>query len=92
MENSSGRYSASAAALFHRMTMDAVSDLDLPRTPPLAAPEEAIQMSARAWQRELRLHQGRVGIRLLVVHIGQQADVCAAAAAARWGRTRTCLR
>jgi hypothetical protein len=27
-----------------------------------------------------------------VVHIGQQADVCAAAAAARWGRKRTCLR
>jgi len=58
----------------------------------LAAPEEAIQMGARAWQRELRLHQGRAGIRLLVVHIARPADVCAAAAAARWGRKRTCLR
>jgi hypothetical protein len=49
-------------------------------------------MGARAWQRELRLHQGRAGIRLLVVHIARPADVCAAAAAARWGRKRTCLR
>jgi hypothetical protein len=49
-------------------------------------------MGAQAWRRELRLHQGRAGIRLPAVHIGQQADVCTAAATARWGRYRIYLR
>jgi hypothetical protein len=40
-----------ATAIFHNMTVDAVSDLDLSYTPPLCSPWEAIQMGAQAWLR-----------------------------------------
>jgi NADPH-dependent 2,4-dienoyl-CoA reductase/sulfur reductase-like enzyme len=38
-----------ATAIFHAMTADAVSDLDLSYTPPLGSPWEAIQMGAQTW-------------------------------------------
>jgi len=38
-----------AAALFHEMTVDAVSDLDLSYTPPLGSPWDAVQMATQAW-------------------------------------------
>jgi hypothetical protein len=45
------RVDIAAAAIFHGMTTDAVSDLDLSYTPPLGSPWEAVQMAAQAWVR-----------------------------------------
>ena len=46
------RVDIAAAAIFHGMTIDAVSDLDLSYTPPLGSPWEAVQMGAQAWVRD----------------------------------------
>ena len=43
------RIDIAATAIFHGMTVDAVSDLDLSYTPPLGSPWEAIQIGAQAW-------------------------------------------
>jgi NADPH-dependent 2,4-dienoyl-CoA reductase/sulfur reductase-like enzyme len=48
------RIDIAAAAIFHHMTVDAVSDLDLSYTPPLGSPWEAVQMGTQAWLRETR--------------------------------------
>ena len=40
-----------ATALFHEMTIDALSDLDLSYTPPLGSPWDAVQMMAQDWCR-----------------------------------------
>jgi NADPH-dependent 2,4-dienoyl-CoA reductase/sulfur reductase-like enzyme len=48
------RIDVAATAIFHGMTVDAVSDLDLSYTPPLGSPWEAIQMGAQAWTRQVR--------------------------------------
>jgi NADPH-dependent 2,4-dienoyl-CoA reductase/sulfur reductase-like enzyme len=48
------RIDIAATAIFHHMTVDAVSDLDLSYTPPLGSPWEAVQMGAQAWTRENR--------------------------------------
>jgi NADPH-dependent 2,4-dienoyl-CoA reductase/sulfur reductase-like enzyme len=45
------RIDIAAAAIFHGMTVDAVSDLDLSYTPPLGSPWDAVQMGAQAWTR-----------------------------------------
>jgi NADPH-dependent 2,4-dienoyl-CoA reductase/sulfur reductase-like enzyme len=45
------RIDIAATAIFHNMTVDAVSDLDLSYTPPLGSPWEAVQMGAQAWLR-----------------------------------------
>jgi NADPH-dependent 2,4-dienoyl-CoA reductase/sulfur reductase-like enzyme len=45
------RIDIAATAIFHNMTVDAVSDLDLSYTPPLGSPWEAVQMGAQAWTR-----------------------------------------
>jgi NADPH-dependent 2,4-dienoyl-CoA reductase/sulfur reductase-like enzyme len=50
------RIDIAATAIFHGMTVDAVSDLDLSYTPPLGSPWEAVQMGAQAWIRATRLH------------------------------------
>jgi NADPH-dependent 2,4-dienoyl-CoA reductase/sulfur reductase-like enzyme len=44
-----------AAAIFHRMTVDDLSQLDLSYTPPLGSPWDAVQMAAQAWVREHQL-------------------------------------
>ena len=44
-----------AAAIFHGMTVDGISDLDLSYTPPLGSPWDAVQTGAQAWTR----HAGR---------------------------------
>ena len=41
-----------ATAIFHGMTVDAVSDLDLSYTPPLGSPWDAVQMATQAWVRQ----------------------------------------
>jgi NADPH-dependent 2,4-dienoyl-CoA reductase/sulfur reductase-like enzyme len=38
-----------ATAIFHGMTVDAMSDLDLSYTPPLGSPWDALQLGAQAW-------------------------------------------
>jgi NADPH-dependent 2,4-dienoyl-CoA reductase/sulfur reductase-like enzyme len=48
------RIDVAATAIFHRMTVDAVSDLDLSYTPPLGSPWEAVQMGTQAWVRDTR--------------------------------------
>jgi NADPH-dependent 2,4-dienoyl-CoA reductase/sulfur reductase-like enzyme len=45
------RVDIAATAIFHGMTVDAVSDLDLSYTPPLGSPWDAIQAGAQAWTR-----------------------------------------
>ncbi len=41
-----------AAALHHGMSVDAISDLDLSYTPPLASPWDAVQIASQAWTRQ----------------------------------------
>ena len=48
------RIDIAAAAIFHGMTVDAVSDLDLSYTPPLGSPWDAVQMGTQAWVRDTR--------------------------------------
>ena len=45
------RIDIAATAIFHGMTVDAVSDLDLSYTPPLGSPWDAVQMGTQAWVR-----------------------------------------
>jgi NADPH-dependent 2,4-dienoyl-CoA reductase/sulfur reductase-like enzyme len=48
------RVDIAATAIYHGMTVDAVSDLDLSYTPPLGSPWDAVQMAAQAWVRATR--------------------------------------
>jgi NADPH-dependent 2,4-dienoyl-CoA reductase/sulfur reductase-like enzyme len=48
------RVDIAATAIFHGMTVDAVSDLDLSYTPPLGSPWDAVQMVAQTWVRDTR--------------------------------------
>ena len=48
------RVDIAATAIYHGMTVDAVSDLDLSYTPPLGSPWDAVQMAAQAWVRAKR--------------------------------------
>jgi NADPH-dependent 2,4-dienoyl-CoA reductase/sulfur reductase-like enzyme len=41
-----------ALALFHRMAVDDMAQLDLSYTPPLGSPWDAVQVAAQAWVRE----------------------------------------
>ncbi len=45
------RVNIAATAIFHSMTVNGLSDLDLSYTPPLGSPWDAIQMGAHAWLR-----------------------------------------
>jgi NADPH-dependent 2,4-dienoyl-CoA reductase/sulfur reductase-like enzyme len=46
------RIDIAATAIFHSMTVDGLSDLDLSYTPPLGSPWDAIQTGAQTWLRE----------------------------------------
>ena len=46
------RIDIAAVSIFHEMTMDEVSDLDLSYTPPLGSPWDAVQAGAQVWVRE----------------------------------------
>jgi NADPH-dependent 2,4-dienoyl-CoA reductase/sulfur reductase-like enzyme len=48
------RIDIAATAIFHGMTVDAISDLDLSYTPPLGSPWDAVQMGAQAWTQATR--------------------------------------
>jgi NADPH-dependent 2,4-dienoyl-CoA reductase/sulfur reductase-like enzyme len=43
------RIDTPAGALFHGMTVDGLSDLDLSYTPPFGSPWDAIQLAAQDW-------------------------------------------
>jgi NADPH-dependent 2,4-dienoyl-CoA reductase/sulfur reductase-like enzyme len=45
----SKRIDVFAAALFHRMDMESLNDLDLSYTPPLSSPWDPVQATAQAW-------------------------------------------
>jgi NADPH-dependent 2,4-dienoyl-CoA reductase/sulfur reductase-like enzyme len=49
------RIDIAATAIFHGMTVDALSELDLSYTPPLGSPWEAVQMGTQAWVRHVAL-------------------------------------
>jgi NADPH-dependent 2,4-dienoyl-CoA reductase/sulfur reductase-like enzyme len=51
----SKRVDTFATAIYHRMTVDAMSELDLSYTPPLGSPWDAVQMACQAWVREHQL-------------------------------------
>jgi NADPH-dependent 2,4-dienoyl-CoA reductase/sulfur reductase-like enzyme len=46
------RIDIAAVALFHAMTVEEMSDLDLSYSPPLGSPWDAMQLGAQAWSRE----------------------------------------
>jgi NADPH-dependent 2,4-dienoyl-CoA reductase/sulfur reductase-like enzyme len=50
----SKRIDICAAALFHNMTVEQLSDLDLSYTPPLSSPWDPVQMAAQAWIKNRR--------------------------------------
>jgi NADPH-dependent 2,4-dienoyl-CoA reductase/sulfur reductase-like enzyme len=43
-----------ATALFHHMTVEGLSELDLSYTPPFGSPWDAVQMAAQTWTRQTR--------------------------------------
>jgi NADPH-dependent 2,4-dienoyl-CoA reductase/sulfur reductase-like enzyme len=48
------RIDIAATAIFHGMTVEAVSDLDLSYTPPLGSPWDAVQIGSQAWTRAIQ--------------------------------------
>jgi NADPH-dependent 2,4-dienoyl-CoA reductase/sulfur reductase-like enzyme len=56
-----------AAALFHNMTVAALSDLDLSYSPPLGSPWDAVQVATQSWTREHQLGGQRAALRQPVV-------------------------
>lgn len=53
-----------ATALFHEMSLEALSDLDLSYTPPLSSPWDPVQMGAQSWVgQQTKLRYGPNGIR-----------------------------
>ncbi len=49
----SKRIDVFASAIYNRMRIDELNDLDLSYTPPLSSPWDPVQMSAQAWSRRL---------------------------------------
>ncbi len=54
------RIDIAAAAIFHAMTVDDVSDLDLSYTPPLGSPWVAVQTGTQAWTRQVAPTTSRI--------------------------------
>jgi NADPH-dependent 2,4-dienoyl-CoA reductase/sulfur reductase-like enzyme len=54
----SKRVDVFAAALYHGMTVEELSDLDLSYTPPLGSPWDPVQMAAQAWVRRWSQNRG----------------------------------
>ncbi len=55
-----------ASALFHRMRVEELSDLDLSYTPPLSSPWDPVQLAAQAWTSAAREDRGPHGDRNLI--------------------------
>ncbi|QDO88139.1 CoA-disulfide reductase [Ornithinimicrobium ciconiae] len=58
----SKRVDTYATALFHEMTVSAMTELDLSYTPPLGSPWDAVQMATQAWVKEHQLDTERATI------------------------------
>ena len=68
------RIDIAAVALFHEMTVDEMSDLDLSYTPPLGSPWDAVQAGAQTWVRESgQLQMGAVILAIAAVVLGASA-------------------
>jgi NADPH-dependent 2,4-dienoyl-CoA reductase/sulfur reductase-like enzyme len=50
------RIDIAATAIFHDMTVEAMSELDLSYSPPLGCPWDAVQIGAQAWVKEAARH------------------------------------
>ena len=59
----SKRVDTYATALFHGMTADAFSELDLSYTPPLGSPWDATQVATQTWVRDHHLDRHRAALR-----------------------------
>jgi NADPH-dependent 2,4-dienoyl-CoA reductase/sulfur reductase-like enzyme len=70
------RIDIAATAIFNRMTVEAISDLDLSYTPPLGSPWDAIQIGTQAWDRQAPLARTRL----------IQGELRALSAPPRWQR------
>jgi NADPH-dependent 2,4-dienoyl-CoA reductase/sulfur reductase-like enzyme len=46
------RIDIAATALFHHMTVEGLSELDLSYTPPFGSPWDAVQLAAQTWTRQ----------------------------------------
>ncbi|CAB4735220.1 MAG: CoA-disulfide reductase [Actinobacteria bacterium] len=55
----SKRVDTYATALFHEMTVSAMTELDLSYTPPLGSPWDAVQMATQTWVKEHQLDAER---------------------------------
>lgn len=53
----SKRVDVFATALFHGMTVDAISELDLSYTPPLSSPWDPVQMASQAWAKKREIQR-----------------------------------
>ncbi|MGY5058429.1 FAD-dependent oxidoreductase [Streptomyces sp. 900105755] len=60
----SKRVDTYAAALFHGMPVDGLSELDLSYTPPLGSPWDAVQVATQAWMHENHLDVQRRMVRM----------------------------
>ncbi|CAN5443220.1 FAD-dependent oxidoreductase [soil metagenome] len=58
----SKRVDTYATALFHEMSVPAMTELDLSYTPPLGSPWDAVQMATQSWVKEHQLHAERAGL------------------------------
>jgi len=69
-----------ATALFHKMTVESLNDLDLSYTPPLSSPWDPVQMGAQAWQAEAtRMKQSQNEVRMWGVRKLRNVNVRVAA-------------
>ena len=59
----SKRVDTYATALFHEMTVSALTELDLSYTPPLGSPWDAVQVAAQAWVKEHQLDAERATLK-----------------------------
>ena len=59
----SKRVDTYATALFHEMTVSALTELDLSYTPPLGSPWDAVQMATQAWVKEHQLDAERATLK-----------------------------
>ncbi len=53
------RIDIAATAIFHAISVDAISDLDLSYTPPLGSPWDAVQAATQEWSRRASAERGQ---------------------------------
>jgi hypothetical protein len=58
----SKRIDVFATALYHKMQVEELNDLDLSYTPPLSSPWDPVQMAAQAWNKAHRQEPASVTV------------------------------